>query len=329
MPLKIVGGHDTNSSVSPVAQTVPLADEGRATDGLAAEESQRLGEGTSRIRRAEMEELLKRVALEHASSPLANQSLAQTEAAAVEPAPVPTAALKIESASASPAEASSKGRFSRTRWRWASAALLCVVLASGLLAAILFRRAKTSASTPAPASGETQPVVVAEQSAPQIEPLVVETPPLMSAPSPAPTRARDVEAAAHPAARVPPTAIASASPAPTSETTQAALPPPLPPPPVLSASDHYQRGVELWATDRRAALEEFRAAASGVPDAYYYLGSEYYAEGRDPKTLGDGELKAALNFFLRATSGPHSGQASRAAQLLGKEYERRKRQSRP
>jgi hypothetical protein len=86
----------------------------------------------------------------------------------------------------------------------------------------------------------------------------------------------------------------------------------------------------LWATDRGAALEEFRAAVPNVPDAYYYLGSEYYAEGRDVKTLGDGELRAALNYFLRATVGPHSAQSSRSAQLLGKEYERRKKkQSRP
>jgi hypothetical protein len=86
----------------------------------------------------------------------------------------------------------------------------------------------------------------------------------------------------------------------------------------------------LWATDRRAALEEFRAAVPAVPDAYYYLGSEYYSEARDVKSLSDGELRAALNYFTRATSGPHSAQASRHVQALGKEYDRRKRkQSRP
>src|ERR1051325_5662653 len=63
-PLKARGA-DTAAQVSPVAQTVPLADEGRATDGLAAEESQRLGEGTSRIKRAEMDELLRRIARDH------------------------------------------------------------------------------------------------------------------------------------------------------------------------------------------------------------------------------------------------------------------------
>ena len=65
-----------------------------------------------------------------------------------------------------------------------------------------------------------------------------------------------------------------------------------------------------------------------VTDAYYYLGSEYYSEGRDVKTLSDGELRAALNYFTRVASGPHSGQASRYVQALGKEYDRRKKQSR-
>jgi hypothetical protein len=118
------------------------------------------------------------------------------------------------------------------------------------------------------------------------------------------------------------TAISPTPPAPTPDTRQETT---TPAPPALSASDHYQRGIQLWATDRRAALEEFRAAVPVVPDAYYYLGLEYYPEGHDAKTLSDGELKAALNYFLRATSGPHSGQASHHAQLLGKEYERRKK----
>ncbi|MEJ7616987.1 MAG: tetratricopeptide repeat protein [Pyrinomonadaceae bacterium] len=59
---------------------------------------------------------------------------------------------------------------------------------------------------------------------------------------------------------------------------------PRPEPPKLTAADHYQRGVELWGSNRGAAVGEF-LQAQGVPDANYYLGLNI-AEGRDPKNLG-------------------------------------------
>lgn len=374
-PLKAGGGQDTAAQVSPVAQTVPLADEGRATDGLAAEESQRLGEGTSRIKRAEMDELLRRIARDHGDSLTRDQdggdglsptpklaavdgsskaapvtsgltagnaevaasaSLAQTESGVVPQAKndgaPQTETASSSSSSATPARSSSKVR-SGFSWRWAAAILLCVVLGAGLLTVFAIRRsraARASSTTDAPTTGEEpQQATAAATGEQQIEPPTVESPPPANTNAQAPARARDTEAAAHPTGP-PSTAISSVSPAP-SPTPEARPTTPRPPqPPALSAADHYQRGVQLWATDRRAALEEFRAAVPGVPDAYYYLGAEYYPEGRDAKTLSDGELKAALNYFLRATVGPHSVQASRSAQLLGKEYERRKKkQSRP
>lgn len=373
-PLKAGGGQDTLARVSPVAQTVPLAEEGRATDGLAAEESQRLGEDTSRIRRAEMDDLLRRIARDHGDSLTrdgdglsATPLLAQGDGSS-EAAPAVTSGLNaenaeivenVESASlpqtkggvpaqtesggveqtenavgATPAQALSAER-SGFKWKWAAAILLCVVLGASALAVISIRRSRASgesSTTATPASEEPQPVA-AETGAPQIEPLTVESPPPANTPAQAPLSTQETEAAAHPSGPSSP-AVASVSPAPptpapTPDARQKTTPQP-PTPPALSATDHYQRGVQLWATNRRAALEEFRAAVPAVPDAYYYLGSEYYSEGRDIKTLSDGELRAALNYFLRATTGPHSGQASRSAQLLGKEYERRKKkQTRP
>jgi hypothetical protein len=367
-PLKTGGGHETSASISPVAQTVPLADEGRATDGLAAEESQRLGEGTSRIKRAEMDDLLRRIARDHSDAlahdrdgdglsqaPTRAQAdgsskavpvtsglnvlhaevpgLQQTESGSTpQTATAPDASPAQASAtspSPPPAQALSKKR-SGLRWRWAALALLFVVLGAGLLAVISIRRSRASnpGSTAAAPSSEEPQTRAAEAGEQQIEPVSVESTPPANTPAPSPARARDAEAATHPA--TPTThAVSSVSPAPVqpAPTPDAGekTPPPQPAPPALSATDRYQRGVQLWPTDRRAALEAFRSAVPGVPDAYYYLGSEYYPEGRDARTLSDGELRAALNYFLRATSGPHSAQASRSAHLLGKEYERRKK----
>ncbi|HYX40776.1 MAG TPA: hypothetical protein VE821_03715, partial [Pyrinomonadaceae bacterium] len=104
----------------------------------------------------------------------------------------------------------------------------------------------------------------------------------------------------------------SASPTPTNNTS------------ALSPAGHYQRGVSLWATNRAAAITEFRAAAAGDgnPDAYYYLGLSF-AEGRDPRTLGRAELVAALEFFQRARAGHFSAQARRYEDQLGQEFDRR------
>jgi hypothetical protein len=47
--------------------------------------------------------------------------------------------------------------------------------------------------------------------------------------------------------------------------------------------------------------------------------------GRDPKKLSDGELTAALNYFLRAQNGTHGAEARRNAERLGREYDRRRK----
>jgi hypothetical protein len=333
-PLNITVGHDTDPPVSPAAQTVPLAEEGRATDGLLAEESQRLGEGTSRIRRTEMEDLLRRVAREHTLDQTSRTAASPEDDGAQAAGGPATASLSTPDADSKPSAASAQGaRNMHARWRWAAIILLCFGLTFGLVAFISARRWKAS-NAAAPASEEpTQPQVATDESAQGIEPVTLENAEAQPSPSPpstnvpTPPRARDSEAAAHPTSTEAPTATASPAPTMTTPAGQQTTTP-APSQPALSSTDHYQRGVQLWERDRRAALEEFRAAVPAVPDAYYYLGSEYYSEGRDMKTLNDGELKAALNYFLRATNGPHSGQAAKYAQLLGKEYERRKKQSR-
>ena len=98
-----------------------------------------------------------------------------------------------------------------------------------------------------------------------------------------------------------------------------------PPAPARTAQEHYRRGLALWSANRRAALEAFRAAAPSNPDAYYYLGLGY-AEGREPKTLKQAELVAALQYFQLAQRGTHRAAASKYVERLGKEYDRRRSQ---
>jgi tetratricopeptide (TPR) repeat protein len=120
----------------------------------------------------------------------------------------------------------------------------------------------------------------------------------------------------------------SATPAPQPapvEPTPQPTPTPAPPAPT-SPADRYGRGVQLWSTNRGAALEEFRAAAAGGNiDAHYYLGLAY-VEGRKPSSLQRAEVVAALQHFQLAQRGEHAAQARGYAQQLEKEFDRLRRQ---
>jgi tetratricopeptide (TPR) repeat protein len=95
-----------------------------------------------------------------------------------------------------------------------------------------------------------------------------------------------------------------------------------------SPSDQYQRGVGLWATNRAAAVAEFRAASErGNSDASYYLGLNI-AEGRDPRSLKRAELVAAIVYFGRARRGKFRGQATTYEEQLGRELDRRRNDER-
>ncbi|HEX8128148.1 MAG TPA: tetratricopeptide repeat protein [Pyrinomonadaceae bacterium] len=93
-----------------------------------------------------------------------------------------------------------------------------------------------------------------------------------------------------------------------------------------SPGDQYQRGVALWATNRGAAVAEFRAAAErGNSDASYYLGLSI-AEGRDPRSLKRAELVAAIVYFGRARRGKFRAQSATYEEQLGRELDRRRNQ---
>ncbi len=119
-----------------------------------------------------------------------------------------------------------------------------------------------------------------------------------------------------------PQATAQPTPKPTPQPT----PTPAPTRPVeLSPTESYQRGVQLWSSNRGEALRLFRAAASGGnPDAHYYLGLSY-VEGRDIKTLKRAELLAALQHFQNAQRGQNAARARQYAQQLEQEFDRIRR----
>lgn len=95
-----------------------------------------------------------------------------------------------------------------------------------------------------------------------------------------------------------------------------------------SARDHYERGLQLWHTNRAAALVEFGAASQhGNADADYYLGLNL-AEGREPRALKHGELVAALTYFQRARRSRFSADARRYEDALVKEYDLRRNNDR-
>jgi tetratricopeptide (TPR) repeat protein len=93
-----------------------------------------------------------------------------------------------------------------------------------------------------------------------------------------------------------------------------------------SPSEQYQRGLGLWATNRAAAIAEFRAAAErGNSDASYYLGLSI-AEGRDPRSLKRADLVAAIVYFGRARRGKFRAQSVTYEEQLGRELDRRRSQ---
>ncbi|HEX7314184.1 MAG TPA: tetratricopeptide repeat protein [Pyrinomonadaceae bacterium] len=116
-------------------------------------------------------------------------------------------------------------------------------------------------------------------------------------------------------------AVVPPAPQPTAQPTPQPTAPP-PPPPPASPGERYGRGVQLWSSNRGAALEEFRAAAAGGNvDAHYYLGLAY-VEGRRTGALQRAEVVAALQHFQLAQRGQYAAQARGYAQQLEKEFDR-------
>lgn len=148
--------------------------------------------------------------------------------------------------------------------------------------------------------------------------------PAQAAPTPAHTP-RPGEPTPTPQAQEAVSVSATPAPEPTAQPTAQPTPPP-PPPAPASPAERYGRGVQLWASNRGAALEEFRAsAAGGHADAHYYLGLAY-VEGRSLSRLQRAEVVAALQHFqIAQRGGQHAASARGYAQQLEREFDRLRR----
>jgi tetratricopeptide (TPR) repeat protein len=121
--------------------------------------------------------------------------------------------------------------------------------------------------------------------------------------------------------------VTQTQPVPPTPTPAPPQPVPTPQPPTrpaeVSPAEHYSRGSGLWSSNRAAALEEFRAAASGGNlDAHYYLGLSY-VEGKNLHALQRAEVVAALQHFQLAQRGrQYVAESRRYEQQLEKEFDR-------
>jgi tetratricopeptide (TPR) repeat protein len=123
--------------------------------------------------------------------------------------------------------------------------------------------------------------------------------------------------------------VSQPTPAPTPTPAPRATPTPTPArAPASTPAEHYQRGVELWSSNRAAAFQEFlTAAGGGNVDANYYLGLSYI-EGKDIRSLNRAALLAALRYFQVAqrAGGQHAAESRRYEQELGREFDRMRKQ---
>lgn len=165
-PLKPTSLHDGDAPVSPLAQTIPLTGEGRATDGLAADEHQHGSPDTSKVGRAEIESILKRVQADYTND---GKKAAQDSVETVTPqtntlapqlrAPAQTVSSQAAAPFSAPAQAIQPATNVRARrmWQVAAASLLCVALVAGVLAFVLSRRAGSSDT------GSASPIAISDQ----------------------------------------------------------------------------------------------------------------------------------------------------------------------
>lgn len=435
-PLKSgVSGHESEAPVSPLAQTIPLTGEGRATDGLGSEEARRAASDTSRVGRAEMENLLRRSAaatparqLEdgdgvRSAPPTTILNTEQKNAPALSPDAAPAAA-----ASALEAQPSANASV-RRKWQVLAIALLCVALVAVLLAFILSRRATTaeaegSSSAPIPisdqkqlvgeklaeaetflAAGEFNRAITVLRAAVKLDPSSAEAHMRLgntlertgarteaideyraaTQSNPADASAWRALAAAQfaekrytDAAESYRRLIETSGEAAVDDETRLAYADALrlagrteearaayqkisasaPQEVAQAARQHLAELGPTVASAERPRDDDARAGgqpqqqpaatetaspeptptplaravpspASSAPaqndaDAYYFKAMGI-VNGRDPKKLSDGELAAALNYFLRAQNGTHGAEARRNAERLGREYDRRRK----
>ncbi len=339
-PLRRTTSNTGEANISPIAQTVPLKNEGRSTEGFPPDDPRKTSADTTRVAHSEMERLLKGEQQERSESP--EYIFIPTAHSATDSSPLTTSRLAAPTVSsqeesvasaqqvAPPSTAARNSTRARRRWPIALFALLLVALTFGALIYALTRNrasseSKSSADNSAEVktdAGEVAQVNGAESDGAQQQQSATQPQTERPGPSIEPT-VSEHSARNHPSedeaasnANAVARAATAAQPA-SSEQPRANQPA------ASVVTDHYRRGLEMWEHNRQSAVEEFRIAAQSNPDAYYYLGLNL-AEGRDPHKLQRAELVAALQYFQLAQRGAHRAEAAQYAERLGREYDRRR-----
>jgi hypothetical protein len=346
-PLDSAGAQ--SGPISPRAQTIPLTNEARPTDGLVAGDDSHISYDTARVGLPEMERLLRRPqaprpADEPASSqpvrsalPIASRRESDNLAAPSADLQQTIPALDLQQtipAIQVPQAQTSAPTPSRKRVGLLIGFLVlgCLALGVGMLAFIISHRA-TSSGDAAATTGTTTPTTTTAPVAPVGEPnanAVAENQELTSSASnsnesaPAielsvPTSetqaavTRDKNEQAREAQRNAARDRLSNAPAQHAPTTSAGA--------VTAPS---QLPVNVMTPPPSAPAPKTEHPADNDADAPY-LRAFNTVNGRDLKKLSQAELITALIEFQKASrGGTHQEQARRYADLLGKEYDRRK-----
>lgn len=181
-PLKAGGALEGEEPVSPLAQTVPLQGEGRTTDGLTTDDERRGASRTTRVDRAEIDEILRRVEADfaHDGKEKKEQPSAELKAApqttTLEVKDVEAAKLREAPEASSPvaqaAQPSAKTHSRRT-WALALAALLCVAVVAVVLTFVLSRKASPTQDVQQPVSSSaSDPMQLAKDKLAEAETLL-------------------------------------------------------------------------------------------------------------------------------------------------------------
>ncbi|MBD0326415.1 MAG: hypothetical protein ICV68_08285 [Pyrinomonadaceae bacterium] len=341
-PLRSVSGFGTSEQISPMAQTVPLSNEGLTTSSLGTDDPEGTAPDTKRVARAEMEQLLSRSRFESATDGKTDSD--GTNAVIADYAAPPTGQLTEKTQA--PAAVSPSSPLAREVGRATTAAtrpqrrshalmitLLLLVALSGALLAYYFlrQRAPESASNVADgainsnqeiASVNTnstveQAAAVDETQATAAESQSEETP----QPSPTPSasleparveRAKPEQRESTSATPAPAGTPSTSAPTPTpvAQATPAQTPPPQPTKPATPNSNNS--GTP--------------SAQSASSDAFYFQAVNL-VNGRAPRSMPRAELLRALQLFQNVKSGPHAAEARRQAAHLGRELDRLNKQS--
>ncbi len=314
--------------VSPLAQTAPLINDTRATGGLPGDDDQHISYDTSRVGLTEMEKMLRRPQAKAYADREASLDLSATIAST--PPAEPMTVSPSQELSTPPAEISRTPvpATSRTKLGWLVAIplVVCFAFAGALLAYFIKHRPASSttaaiqiASVPVETSGNINaadqsnaaPVEAKNETALPDDSTVAVSEPTSGLPTPA-TRdkaeqTRDTQRNAVREHSI--NANAQHAPLSTSSSTN---------------TNVVQTSPVSTTRTPPAPANAIANSATNEADAPY-LRAVNAINGRDLKKLPQAELIIALIEFQKAArSGAHRDQAMKYADLLGKEFDRRK-----